>query len=128
MKASPLKRLVDRARMDENFLQLLFKNRKEALKQAASEGIKLSPEESELLRKILAQQRVVLTLDQLTPFLSLQSATERVSGPGPGFWPISCELIIKWIRGAKRTFRKRALRVSKPLKAGPRGSTSTKKR
>jgi len=104
MKRTALTRLVAHARKEKAFVKLLREDRKAALKEAAQSGIRLSPKETKLLEKVLAGDRLVLSLDQLDMVSSLEAAT-RIKGNRP-FWPIRFSLLIHWHSGKRLTFSK----------------------
>ena len=107
MKPSALSRLAEYARGNTAFVKLFQENRRAALREAANAGIRLSPTESKLLRKVLSRERVSLTVDELAIISSLD-----VRLPGgrkakrPAFWPIFCVLLLNWKHGARRRFAK----------------------
>ena len=104
MEPTPLKRLVALARKDKRFFKLLQDDRRAALRQAAEQGIKLSPGETKTLVSLLSGRRITLTL-RPGDLLKALRAGKFYKSIHFDFWDIFCELI-----GYRRT----AKSVSKP--------------
>jgi hypothetical protein len=110
MKPSALQRLVKHARQNKAFVKLLRENPTAAFRSLPKAGIKLSPKEVRLVKKVLSDDEVVLSPDELKKIASLNApaAKARGLGPGPGIWPIRCLVLLVWSKGARARFSSKA--------------------
>jgi hypothetical protein len=125
MKATPLARLVNRARKNQKFSELLKSDPRAALKEAEKQGIVLSAKEAKVLKAVLSGRRVSLTfsLANLVESLEITEAgNRRVIRMHLPLWDIGCGTLT-YSKGPKP--RKPKLFGSRPK---PYGSQSYARR
>src|SRR5262245_60367592 len=91
--ATPLARLVNRARKNRKFSDLLQSDPRAALKEAEKRGIVLSSKEAKVLKSVLSGRKVTLTftLDDLVESVEKsETASRRVIAEHLPLWPIFC--------------------------------------